>query len=397
MTHQIENKNQSNSVNPVVQHLIDNGMDSLAETFGILLNQAMLIERSKALRAQPYERTEERQGHANGFKDKTIKTRLGAILLDIPQVRGPISFYPDSVLEKGQRSEQALTLSMAEMYVQGVSTRKVTAVLETLCGLEVSSSQVSKAAAKLDEQMETWRNRLLGVCPYLILDARYEKIRQGGQVIDCAVLIAIAVDQEGKRTVLGVSVALSEAEINWRSFINSLIMRGLKGVLFIVSDDHPGLRAARIACLPTVPWQRCQFHLQKNAQAFVPKVEMRSQIAQAIRSIFNATDLPDAQQRLKDTIKKFELTAPKLVDWMETNIPEGFTVFKLPSSHQRRMRTSNALERLNQELKRRTRVIRIFPNDKSLLRLITALLIDQSEQWETDKIYLNMKPDFKTS
>ena len=372
-------------------------MDSLAETFGILLNQAMLIERSKALRAQPYERTEERQGHANGFKDKTIKTRLGAILLDIPQVRGPISFYPDSVLEKGQRSEQALTLSMAEMYVQGVSTRKVTAVLETLCGLEVSSSQVSKAAAKLDEQMETWRNRLLGVCPYLILDARYEKIRQGGQVIDCAVLIAIAVDQEGKRTVLGVSVALSEAEINWRSFINSLIMRGLKGVLFIVSDDHPGLRAARIACLPTVPWQRCQFHLQKNAQAFVPKVEMRSQIAQAIRSIFNATDLPDAQQRLKDTIKKFELTAPKLVDWMETNIPEGFTVFKLPSSHQRRMRTSNALERLNQELKRRTRVIRIFPNDKSLLRLITALLIDQSEQWETDKIYLNMKPDFKTS
>lgn len=392
----MENLNQTNNLNPAVQHLIDNGMDSLVETFGILLNQAMLIERAKALKAQPYERTAERLGHANGFKDKTIKTRLGSILLDIPQVRGPISFYPESVLEKGQRSEQALTLSMAEMYVQGVSTRKVTAILESLCGLEVSSSQVSNAAAKLDEQMEAWRNRPLGVCPYLILDARYEKIRQGGQVVDCAVLIAIAVDLDGKRTVLGVCVALSEAEINWRNFINSLIIRGLRGVIYIVSDDHPGLRAARTACLPTVPWQRCQFHLQKNAQAFVPKVEMRSQIAQAIRSIFNATDLSDAQQRLKDTINKFQLTAPKLVDWMETNIPEGFTVFKLPSSHQRRMRTSNALERLNQEIKRRTRVIRIFPNDKSLLRLTTALLIDQSEQWETDKIYLNMQPDFKT-
>ena len=392
----MENLNQANNLNPIVQHLIDNGMDSLAETFGILLNQAMLVERSKALKAQPYERTEERQGHANGFKDKTIKTRLGSILLDIPQVRGPLSFYPDSVLEKGQRSEQALTLSMAEMYIQGVSTRKVTAVLQALCGLEVSSSQVSKAAAKLDEHMDVWRNRPLGVCPYLILDARYEKIRQGGQVIDCAVLIAIAVDQEGKRTVLGVSVALSEAEINWRNFLNTLIQRGLSGVVFIASDDHPGLRAARTACLPTVPWQRCQFHLQKNAQAFVPKIDMRPQVAQAIRSIFNASDLADAQLRLKDTIKKFEPIAPKLANWMEINIPEGFTVFKLPASHQTRMRTSNALERLNQELKRRTRVIRIFPNDQSLLRLITSLLIDKSEQWETDKIYLNMKPDSKT-
>jgi len=395
MAHQIENLNEANTLNPVVQHLLENGMDSLAETFGILLNQAMLIERSRALNAQPYERTETRQGYANGFKDKTLNTRLGAVSLNIPQVRGGLSFYPTSVLEKGQRSEQALTLSMAEMYISGVSTRKVTTVLESLCGLEISSSQVSTATAKLDAQLEIWRNRPLGLCPYVLLDARYEKVRQGGHVTDNAVLIAIAVDQEGKRTVLGVSVGMSEAEVNWRDFLNSLIQRGMRGVSYIVSDNHCGLKAARKACLPTVPWQRCQFHAQQNAQAFVPRIEMRAQVALDIRAIFNASDLSDAQQRLKDTIKKYETNAPKLADWMEQNLPECFTVFMLPVTHQRRMRTSNAIERLNQELKRRTRVIRIFPNDHSLLRLITALLIDKSEQWETDKIYLNMKSDSK--
>lgn len=395
MAHQIENLSEANTLNPVLQHLLENGMESLAETFGILLNQAMLIERSRALKAQPYERTEARQGYANGFKDKTLNTRLGAVALNIPQVRGNLSFYPASVLEKGQRSEQALTLSMAEMYISGVSTRKVTTVLESLCGLEISSSQVSTATAKLDAQLEIWRNRPLGLCPYVLLDARYEKVRQGGHVTDNAVLIAIAVDQEGKRTVLGVSVGLSEAEVNWRDFLNSLLQRGMRGVSYIVSDNHCGLKAARKACLPTVPWQRCQFHAQQNAQAFVPRIEMRAQAALDIRAIFNASDLSDAQQRLKDTIKKYESTAPKLADWMEQNLPECFTVFALPAAHQRRMRTSNAIERLNQELKRRTRVIRIFPNDASLLRLITALLIDKSEQWETDKIYLNMKSDSK--
>lgn len=392
MTHQMENLNESKLSHPVVQLLLDNGLDGLPEVLRILINEAMVIERSHALQAQPYERTEQRQGHANGFKDKDYHTRLGTIKLDVPQVRGPIKFYP-SALEKGQRSEQTILLALAEMYVQGVSTRKTTAILEQLCGLEISSSQVSQATAKLDVQFEAWRKRPLGTFPYLVVDARYEKVRVDGQVRDCAVLVAIGISEAGHRTVLGVSVSLSEAEVHWREFFNSLIGRGLRGVIFIVSDDHPGLGQARQACFPNTPWQRCQYHLQQNAQAYIPKVEMRLEVARAIRSIFNAPDLAKAQERLKEVVALYAAKAPKLADWIEHNIPEGLAVFQLPLEHHRRMRTSNAAERLNQELKRRTRVVRIFPNEASLLRLTTALLMEKSDQWETDKIYLNMKPE----
>lgn len=388
----MENLNESKLTNSVVQLLLENGMDGLPEAMRILLNEAMRIERSIALQAQPYERTQNRQGHANGFKDKDFETRMGTIKLDIPQVRGPVKFYP-SALEKGQRSEQALILALAEMYVQGVSTRKTSAILEKMCGLEISSSQVSQATAKLDAQFESWRQRPLGACPYLVVDARYEKVRLNGQVRDCAVLIAIGVNPEGKRTVLGVSVSLSEAEIHWRDFFNGLIARGLRGVAFITSDSHAGLRQARLACFPGAPWQRCQFHLQQNAQAFVPKVDMRAEVAQAIRSIFDSPNLAKAQERLQEVVKQFEIKAPKLADWIQNNVPEGLSIFSLPSAHQRRLRTSNSAERLNQELKRRTRVVRVFPNEASLLRLVTALLMEKSDQWESDKIYLNMQPE----
>jgi putative transposase len=392
MAHQMENLTEHKLSNPLVQLLLDNGLDGLPEALRLLRNEAMRIERSQALQAQPDERTDKRLGQANGFKDKNFETRLGTLKLDIPQVRGPIKFYP-SALEKGQRSEQALLLALAEMYVQGVSTRKVTAILESMCGLEISSAQVSQATAKLDAQFEAWRQRPLDPVPYLVVDARYEKVRVDGRVRDCAVLIAIGVDPAGKRTVLGVSVSLSEAEVHWRAFFNGLITRGLRGVLFIVSDDHAGLRQARQACFPGAPWQRCQFHLQQNAQAYVPKVDQRAEVARALRSIFDALDLTQAQARLKEVVKQFASTAPKLADWIENNVPAGLAVFGLPPSHQRRLRTSNAAERLNQELKRRTRVVRVFPNDASLLRLVTALLMEQSDQWETDKIYLNMQPD----
>jgi len=391
MTNQMENLSEHKLSHPVVQLLVDNGLDGLPEALRILINEAMAIERSHALQAQPYERTEQRLGHANGFKDKDFHTRIGTIKLDIPQVRGPVKFYP-AALEKGQRSEQALTAALAEMYVQGVSTRKTTAILEQLCGLEISSSQVSQATAKLDVQFEAWRQRPLATFPYLVVDARYEKVRVDGRVRDCAVLITIGISLTGQRTILGVSVSLSEAEVHWREFFNGLIARGLRGVTFIVSDDHAGLRQARQACFPGASWQRCQFHLQQNAQAYVPKIDMRAEVAQAIRSIFDAPDLAKAQERLKDVVKHFQVKAPKLADWIENNVPEGLTVFGLPQSHQRRMRTSNSAERLNQELRRRTRVVRVFPNDTSLLRLVTALLVEQSDQWETEKTYLNMKP-----
>lgn len=386
MTHH----NDPDLLNTVLQLLTSQGSSSFAEGFRLLLNEAMRLERSAVLQAQPYERSESRLGHANGFKPKTLNTRMGPIDLRIPQVRGGIDFYP-SALERGIRSEQALTLAMAEMYVQGVSTRKVSKIVEELCGHQVSSAQVSACAAKLDEELKLWRERPLGACPYLIFDARYEKVRHGGLLVDCAVLIALGIDTEGRRTVLGVSAALSEAEAHWREFFSSLVARGLHGTKFIVSDAHPGMAAARQAIFPSVPWQRCQFHLQQNAQAYVPRLDLRAKVAADLRTIFTSPDLASAQTRLKDRVAFYSKTAPRLAAWMEANIPQGFTVYALPAAHHRRMRTSNAIERVNQELKRRTRVAAIFPNEASLLRLTTALLCEQCAEWSTGKIYLNMK------
>lgn len=374
----------------ILQLLSDEGSDAFAKSLQLLVNEAMRQERAHVLQAQPYERTDTRQGHANGFKNKTLSTRLGPITFAVPQVRGNIDFYPKA-LDKGLRSEQALKLALAEMYVQGVSTRKVAAIVEELCGSSVSSTQVSQCAAALDLELEAWRTRPLGAYPYLILDARYEKVRHGGQVRDCAVLIALGISPEGKRSILGLSVALSEAEAHWRHFLTSLQQRGLHGIQLIVSDDHTGLGAARQAVFPAVPWQRCQFHLQQNAQAYVPRLDQRAAVAQAIRTIFNSPDRLSAEARLKIVVAQFQQSAPKLAAWMEENIPQGFTVFALAAAHQRRLRTSNALERVNQELRRRTRVAALFPNEASLLRLISALLCEISDEWECSKVYLNMQ------
>ena len=239
MTHHEE----SNALEEVLQILADHGFEGLAQGIEILMNEAMKLQRMEALQAAPYERSESRRGYANGFKPKTFNSRLGKLQLAVPQTRG-VEFYP-SVLERGERSERALKLAMAEMYVQGVSTRKVQEVTRELCGFDVSSSQVSRASQLLDEELQQWRNRPLGRVPYLILDARYEKVRHGGSVVDCAVLLAIGILPSGKRTVLGVSVSLSEAEVHWRKFLSSLIERGLHGVEMIVSDAHEGLKQAR--------------------------------------------------------------------------------------------------------------------------------------------------------
>ncbi|MBZ0252062.1 MAG: IS256 family transposase [Candidatus Methylomirabilis sp.] len=369
----------------------EHGFDGMLEAFRTLLNEAMRIERSEVLGAAPYERTDERRGYANGYKPKTLRTRLGEVTVRVPKARGA-EFYPKS-LERGVRSERALKLAVAEMYVQGVSTRKVTEVVRELCGLEVTSSQVSRAAALLDEELERWRKRPLGSVPYLILDARYEKVRVAGGVADCAVLIALGVGEDGRRSVLGVSVSLSEAEAHWRAFLASLLDRGLRGVRLVASDDHAGLRAARRALLGGVPWQRCQFHLQRNAQAYVPKVSMRAEVASAIREVFAAPERAEAERRLKQAAAKYAAVAPKLSAWMEEAAPEGFAVYALPPHHRRRLRTTNALERLNREIKRRTRVATLFPNEASLLRLVSAVLSETSEEWETGRVYLNTETD----
>jgi transposase-like protein len=318
-----------------------------------------------------------------------MKTRIGPLHLAVPQVRGA-KFYPQA-LERGTRSEKALLAALAEMYVQGVSTAKVTKITEELCGCEVSSSDVSRATALLDEEFERWRNRPLGEVKYLILDARYEKVRQAGSVVDCAVLVAIGVDAEGRRSILGVSVAISGAEAHWREFFKALLARGLHGVELISSDAHAGLKEARRACFAGVPWQRCQFHLMHNALAHVPRQDMKSAVMDDLHGVFESADEHAAAEQLRRVVAKYQKPAPKLAAWLEENVPESLAVFRLPPAHRKRLRTTNMLERLNREIKRRTRVATLFPNEASLLRLVTGVLMEISEEWETTKRYVTFE------
>jgi len=387
-------RQHGNAFDDAMKMLIENGFDGMANVLQILLNEAMKFEREDALAAGAYQRTPDRKGYANGYKPKTVDTRMGRITVDVPQVRGDVEFYP-SALEKGCRSERALKVAIAEMYVKGISTRRVTSVLEKMCGLEISSTQVSRAAKMLDEELDKWRNRKLGEYPYLILDAHYEKVRQNGSVQSCAVFTAIGINTDGKREILGVSVSLSEAEVHWREFLKSLLDRGLHGVKLISSDAHSGLGAARQSLFNGVRWQRCQFHLQRNAQAYVHKKSIQKKVSDDIADIFAATDGEMAQTRLKYYVEKYAKSAPKLSEWMEENLPQGLTIFELPAKHRKRMRTTNPLERLHEEINRRTRVARLFPNEASLLRLVSAIEMEISEDWIAGKRYLNMKTEME--
>jgi putative transposase len=307
----------------------------------------MHIERSNFLQAGPHERTSERRGYANRFRSKQLKSKLGELSLQVPWVRdladGDKPFYP-SALERAERSEKALKLAVAEMYVQGNFTRKVAAITKELCGLDVTSSQVSRASKLLDEEINAWRNRPLGKIRYLLLDARYEKVRHGGSVVDCAVLLAVGICEDGGRAVLGVSVALSEVEVHWRAFLEEHCQGGLHGVQAITSDAHSGIRAALRAVLPSVPWQRCQFHLQQNAQAYVPQIGYRKEVASDLRAVFNPPSHDEAMRLMNMAVDECAKKAPKPSTWIEKNVPEGLTVFALPAAHRGRMRTSNSLE-----------------------------------------------------
>jgi putative transposase len=373
----------------LLQQVSEQGLDVLPDLIRTIINTAMQAERQHYLNAAPYQRTPEREAHANGFKPKTMHTRVGKITFDVPQVREG-GFYPEA-LEKGLRSERALTLALAEMYVQGVSTRKVKAITEQLCGISVSSAQVSAAAALLDTELEKWRNRPLGEYPYLFLDAYYEQVREDGQVRNLAVLSAVGVNPAGKREILGVSVSLSEHEVHWRAFLESLKARGLGGLQLITSDAHEGLKTARLAVFGSIPWQRCQFHLQQNAQAYVPHKYMLAEVAEDIRIIFNAPDQTTAEAYLARTVQKYQKTASRLAEWMAANIPDGLAVFAFPVAHRRWLRTTNGVERLHREVRRRARVVSIFPNPPSCLRLVSAILSEISEEWLTGRMYLSFQ------
>jgi putative transposase len=365
------------------------GLIELNPVLEKLFNELMKAEREAVLEAKPYERTEERKGYANGFKDKKLQLRSGKIDLKVPQTR-EIPFYP-SCLERGQRTEKALVVAVAEMYFNGVSTRKVEHITKQLCDMEISPTQVSRIAKQLDEELELFRSRPLGGMTYVYLDAHYEKVRHEGQVRDLAVLKAIGVTPSGTREILGVSCSLSEATVHWRSFLESLLSRGLRGMKLITSDDHSGLRAALKAVLPSVPWQRCIFHLAQNAQSYTPTKAMRYEIGRAVKDIYDSISREEAEERMKQVCKRFEKKASKFCEWLEENFSEGLSFFSFPRVHWKKIRTVNMVERQNQEVRRRTRVVRVFPNEESCLRLVTAVLMDQHEDWAGGKRYMTIE------
>ena len=319
----------SKTTQGIMEVLNDYGFTgNMALTLEHLFNELMVMQRTSYLNAAPYERTSERKDQANGFKPKQLNTRMGSLNLRIPQTRNT-DFYP-SCVEKGLRSERALFCAIAEMYIQGVSTRKVTKVLDELCGCQVSSTQVSRITAQLDEDVEAWRTRPLGEFSQLMMDARYEKVRYAGRVRDLAVIWAIGIRPDGRREVLGVTVSLSEAEIFWREFFKSLTERGLYGVKYIVSDDHQGLKSALKTVFPNVAWQRCQTHLARNAQDHVKSKANKDTVAQDIRDIFQASSVDIAKDKLTQFMKDWAKSEPKLTSWAEDNIPQGFTAFEQP-------------------------------------------------------------------
>lgn len=389
MNEQTQNIQRPALINILLEDGLENAIPKISE---MLMNAAMLLERIGHIGADPNERNvADRNGYANGFKPRSFQTAMGKLRLDVPQVRESDAPFRTALLEQGSRSERALKSAIATMYVEGVSTRRVTKIMEKLCGFQVSSGQVSNLTKELDVEFLKWRTRPLPEIRYLTLDATYYKVRIDGVVRDCATLIAIGVRREdGKRIILGVSCALSEAEVHWREFLNGIRARGISIPDLVTSDAHTGLRAALKACLGATPWQRCQFHLQQNAQQYITKHDLKSPVAADIATIFNADDRPHAEARLKSFVQTYSQTQPRLAEWAEINLPEGFTVFGLPEAHRKKARTSNACETLNSQIKRRTRVVGLFPNEASLLRLVTAVLIEISETWETGKSYIKL-------
>ncbi len=368
----------------MMQTLMNEGTKGFPDVVAKMYNLAMRFERELHLGAGRYERAEERRGYANGYKPKSLNTAAGKLRLQIPQVRGcDRPFYPKS-LERGSRSDRALKMAVAEMYIKGVSTRKVQSVFEELCDMNITADQVSRAMRELDEELENWRNRPIGAVKVLFADATYHKARVNGVVVSTATFIVTGVLEDGHRAILAVDSDVSENEVHWRRILTRLVERGMHGVRLVVSDSHDGLRAAREAALPGVPWQRCQMHLQQNAQAFVTKTSLKPEVAADIRSVFNARSLDEAKRILAEIVDKYAKTQSRLSAWMEDNIPEGLTVFSFPAAARQFLRTNNMEENLNKQIKQRTRLIPAFPNIDSLLRLVSAICVEISDDWETN-------------
>jgi transposase-like protein len=362
----------------------------LAEILQLGLQQLMEAERDHHIGAAPYERSDQRRTSRNGYKPRQLYTRVGTLHLQVPQTRDG-EFYP-SILQRYQRSEKALVAALAEAYVQGVSTRKMAKVTERLLGKEFSASTISRFSEQLDAELEAWRSRSLDQdYPYVLLDARWEKCRRDGMIVDMAVLVAIGVCEDGYRHVLGVETGWGESEAVWSGFIKGLKNRGLSGMELFTSDNHAGIRAALRDHYSGIPWQRCQYHFLGNATERVPK-KREEQIQEALQRVWRKENTArQAKARLGELIEELEDPLPDVADWLSEQAPQTLTVFQVaPASHRRRVRTTNAVERLHQELKRRSKPVRIFPNPDSCLRLFGAMLKEQHEDWITGRRYLKM-------
>jgi transposase-like protein len=352
------------------------------------LQEMLEREMAEALGAAKGERTSSRLGYRSGYYGRTLITRVGKLELRVPQDRD--GRFSTELFARYQRSERALVAALAEMYVQGVSTRKVKAITEELCGHGFSASSISAINKTLDESLAQFASRRLDEpFAYLILDARYEKVREAGVIAGQAVLIAIGIDRDGRRQILGVELANRESRSSWRDFLLGLRDRGLAGVEFVVADDHAGLKRAIREVLPEAAYQRCYVHFLRNALDYVPR-KVDDDCLQELRWIYDRRDWAEARADLAAWIGKWQGKYPRLVGWVEENVEETLSFYRLPRQHHKHLKSTNMLERLNEEIKRRTHVVRIFPNAESCLRLVRALCVETHENWLEAHRYLNM-------
>ena len=372
-----------------LRQLLAEDRDLLKGLIQEALQQVLEAEMEEALQAEKGERTVGRLGYRSGHYGRTLVTRVGKIELRVPQDRQ--GRFRTEVFERYQRSEKALVTALMEMYLQGVSTRKVKAVTEELCGHEFSSATISRMVQTLDEELEKFaQRRLEEPYPYLILDARYEKVREDGTVRSQAVLVAIGINWEGRRNVLAIELASRESASSWKELLVGLRKRSLNGVEFVVSDDHAGLRRAIQEVLPETVWQRCYVHFLRNALDYVPR-KVDDDCLMELRWFYDRRDLAEVHRDLATWLGKWQGKYPKLCGWVEDNIAETLSYYRLPLAHHKHMKSTNMLERLNQEIKRRTHVVRIFPNAASCLRLVRALAVETHENWLEAIRYLNME------
>lgn len=372
-----------------IKELIAGEEDILRPLIGAVLQEVLEAEMSQALGAEKGERIEGRLGYRSGYYVRSLITRVGRVELRVPQDRQ--GRFSSELFERYQRSEKALVGALAEMYIQGVSTRKVKTITEELCGHEFSASAISTINKRLDEELQRFMHRSLEEeFPYLILDARYEKVREDGVIRSRAVLVALGVDWEGRRQVLGVELANRESATSWKEFLLKLKSRGLRGVTLAITDDHAGLKRSLAEVLPEAFWQRCYVHFLRNALDYLPR-KVNDDCLTELRWFYDRRNVEEARRDLVAWLGKWQTKYPKLCEWVEGNIEETFTFYRLPKEHHKHLKSTNMLERLNQELKRRTHVIRIFPNPESCLRLIRALAVEIHEGWLETHCYLNME------